>query len=175
MKFSALLLLATATLIAAQAPTGAPKAGGLPKGGAPKMPKGAMPPKCAFSCLAQPFQAAGCAPKGGAGGFPGMPKGAGGAAPPKPTGAGGPGASPPKSIDPAVISAAQSAAASVRSCVCGGTAFAAAAASCVPSACASEPTAAAAYANMVNGICKGVSGFQALSAPAAAAAAPTPA
>jgi len=175
------------------------KGGGSP-GGAPKqMPSGLAGTFCAAKCLQQPMQASGCKldglfPKGGAKGAGGTPGGAPGGMPgmgamgappaaligrqaPTPTSApgapGAPGGGAPKfSLSPEQSSAI----ASAKSCFCGASApLKAAADTCIPSSCATATGAGEGFAKIVNGLCKGVSGFTPITPPPAAPAAATPA
>jgi hypothetical protein len=137
----------------------------------------------AAKCLSQPLQGSSCNitglfPKGG---MPGM--GAMGAPPgpsavlverqvPTATAAPGGGAPPKISISPEQSSAI----ASARSCFCSATApLQAAASSCVPSSCATATGGGEGFAKIVNGLCKGISGFSPITPPPVAAATAAPA
>jgi len=182
-------------------PNGKPPGGGMSKGkggagGAPKqLPSGLAGTLCAAKCLQQPMQASNCnitglfPGKGGAkgGGMAGMPGMGAMGAPPgalskrqAPTGtssAGAPGGAPGGAIPKFSLSPEQSSAiAAAKSCFCGATApLKAAADTCIPSSCATATGAGEGYAKIVNGLCKGVSGFTPITPPPAVPAAATPA
>jgi len=176
MKFSSLALLSLAALVSAQ------NAGA----GAPKAPRQAPAGACAAKCFAAPMKSSGCLKDikppsglgmGPMGSAPGSPaslqrrQNSGAATTPRP-------ASPKGSLSPegkAALSSAKAQAASVKNCLCGGPAFKSALDSCVPSACASATGTAdpaVGFAKMVNGICKGASGFTPLTAAPKAGATP---
>jgi len=175
MKFTSIALVSLAALVNAQSP-GA---------GTPKAPRPAPAGACAAKCFNAPMKSSGCfkdmklpggpAGMGAMGSAPGSPaslqrrQAAGAATTPKP-------ASPKGSISPEALSSAKAQAASVKNCLCGGPAFKSALETCVPSACASATgltvDPAVGFAKMVNGICKGASGYTPLTAAPKAGATP---